>query len=370
MSLPNLPVVPVILSGGSGTRLWPLSRERQPKQFLSLVSDLSLFQETVIRAGAAGSQARRPIVVCNEAHRFLVAEQLLSQGVIAEAIVLEPVGRNTAPAVGVAALLALASEARGSGNAAADPLLLVLPSDHVVLDEPAFTAAVRAAMPAASEGYLVTFGVVPTGPETGYGYIRRGREMDGWAVIDKFVEKPNLATAQAYVDSRQYLWNSGMFLFSANAYLRELGAHAPAMRSACERAVAEAAVDADFVRLGAAFAACPADSVDFAVMEKTARAAVVPLSAGWSDVGSWAALSDVLRKDGDDNVVSGDVMLEACHGTHVMARSRLVAVIGLTDVVVVETDDAVLVMAREHAQSVKKIVDALRAANRSEVRGD
>jgi mannose-1-phosphate guanylyltransferase/mannose-6-phosphate isomerase len=370
MPVDQRPLIPVVLSGGSGSRLWPLSREQRPKQFLPLVGEQTLFQQTIARVGALGaSRLRPPIVVCNETHRFLVAEQLLESGVAAEAIVLEPIGRNTAPAVGVAALLALEAEAKRSASEAGDPLLLVLPADHVILDDRAFAAAVEAAVPAAAQGYLVTFGVAPGRPETGYGYLQRGRDMGGWATVERFVEKPDLATAKTYLDSGEYLWNSGMFLFSVKAFLRELGAHAPPIRAACEQAVAEAVVDADFVRLGAAFSACPADSVDYAVMEKTDRAAVVPLAAGWSDVGSWAALHDVLPKDSDGNVVAGDVLLEACRDTYAVAHSRLVALVGLTNVVVVETGDAVLVMAREQSQQLKRVVDALRNANRAEIRG-
>ena len=361
-------IVPVVLSGGSGTRLWPLSRELQPKQFLPLVTELTLFQETVQRAASLADLVRPPLVVCNDAHRFLVAEQLRAIGVRPEAIVLEPAGRNTAPAAGVAALLVARAEAKRARSQGADPLLLVLPADHVILDSEAFGAAVAAAVPAAADGYLVTFGVVPDKPETGYGYLLRGEPLGTCSLLDKFVEKPDLATAQGYVDSGRYLWNSGMFLLSAAAFVRELGVHAPSMLAACERAVAEAVVDQDFTRLGAAFLDCPSISIDYAVMEKTARAAVVPLSAGWSDVGSWPALHDVLRKDADGNVTVGDVLTEACSGSYVVARSRLVAAVGLTDIVVVETSDAVLVMARARAQDVKLIVDALKRAKRVEIR--
>ena len=363
------PLVPVVLSGGSGSRLWPLSRELRPKQFLPLVGERTLFQDTIARTRVLGDLVRPAVVVCNEAHRFLVAEQLRAGGPRAEAIVLEPVGRNTAPAAGVAALIALAAETKRSSGAT-DPLLLVLPADHLILDQAAFAAAVHAALPSAAEGYLVTFGVVPDRPETGYGYILAGRKMGACSVLEKFVEKPDLATAKGYVESTRYLWNSGMFLFSASAFLRELGTHAPAMLRACERAVAEAVVDADFVRLGAAFVDCPANSIDYAVMEKTARAAVVPLAAGWSDVGSWPALHDVLQKDANGNVTTGDVLLESCSNSYAVARSRLVALVGITDTVVVETRDSVLVMARDHAQDVKRIVDALKRAGRPEVVDD
>ena len=348
----DAPLVPVILSGGSGTRLWPMSRVETPKQFLPLVTRFSLLQETLQRARGVGSFVQRPIIVCNEAHRFLVAEQARAISIEPQAIVLEPAGRNTAPAVAAGALLAASSSQ--------DPLLLVLPADHVLLDAAAFAAAVKVGIDAARDGHLVTFGVVPDKPETGYGYIARGEDRGGWFGVERFVEKPDLRTAQSYVDSGRYYWNSGMFLFSASAFLRELEAHSPTMVGPCRRAVAEATVDADFTRLSAAFLESPSNSIDYAVMEKTERAAVVPLSAGWSDVGSWPALHDVLPKDADGNVAVGDVLLERCTRSYFAASSRTVAAIGLDEVVVVETKDAVLVMAREQAQDVKKIVEALK----------
>ena len=298
-------LIPVILSGGSGTRLWPLSRANRPKQFLPLVGATTLFQQTLLRARALGLGVQSPIVVCNAAHRELVATQSREIGVEPHAIVLEPVGRNTAPAVAVAALLATRTAAAG-----VDPLLLVLPADHVIADQPAFAAAVRIAAEAAESGRLVTFGVVPDRPETGYGYIKRGAQHGGWAEIGKFVEKPDRATAEAYVASGEYSWNSGMFLFSAAQVLAELRAHAPAILAACERAVAAARADDGALPLGAEFAECPADSIDYAVMEKSARGAVVPLAAGWSDVGSWAALRDIVTQDAQGNARSGDVLLE------------------------------------------------------------
>lgn len=354
-------LIPVILSGGSGTRLWPLSRANRPKQFLPLVDATTLFQQTLIRARALGLGVQPPIVVCNAAHRELVATQSRQLGIEPHAIVLEPVGRNTAPAVAVAALLATRTVAAG-----VDPLLLVLPADHMIVDQPAFAAAARIAVEAAESGRLVTFGVVPDRPETGYGYIKRGAQHGGWAEIGKFVEKPDRATAEAYVASGEYSWNSGMFLFSAAQVLTELRAHAPAILSACERAVAAARAHEGTLPLGSEFAECPADSIDYAVMEKSARGAVVPLAAGWSDVGSWAALQDIVTPDAQGNARSGDVLLEACRNTYVVAKHRLVAAVGLDDVVIVETDDAVLVLKREHAQNVKKIADALKAAKRTE----
>jgi mannose-1-phosphate guanylyltransferase / mannose-6-phosphate isomerase len=362
-------VVPVILSGGSGTRLWPLSRERTPKQLLPLVTPRTLLQDTALRASALQGEA--PIVICNEAHRFQVAEQLRAIGHAPGAIVLEPAGRNTAPAVAVAALLAM-KQARDSAvdrASDADPLLMVLPADHVVLDLEAFAAAARAALRAAEEGRLVTFGVSPNKPETGYGYIRRGADRGDWAVLEQFVEKPDHVTAKRYVTSGRYLWNSGMFVLPAGAYLSELGRFAPAILEACTRAVETADVDQDFTRLGACFEDCPADSIDYAVMERTDRAAVVPLDAGWSDVGSWPALQEILHSDGYGNVLRGDVIAENCRDSYVAAHSRLVVALGLDEHVVVETPDAVLVMARRESQKLKDVVESLRAAGRGEIEG-
>jgi mannose-1-phosphate guanylyltransferase/mannose-6-phosphate isomerase len=345
-------IIPVILSGGSGTRLWPLSRKLQPKQFLRLVSEHSLFQETVLRAAAVDGAAA-PIVICNEAHRFLVAEQLRELGARAQAIVLEPTGRNTAPAVAVAALVANATPG------AREAVLAVLPADHVITDRTAFVSAMDAAAEAAAQGNLVTFGVVPDRPETGYGYILRGQQRSRWADLEKFVEKPDLATAERYVASGRYLWNSGMFVLAADAYLREIERHAPRMLEACRAAVASASRDQDFLRLGAEFTGCPSDSIDYAVMEKTDRAAVVPLAAGWNDVGSWSALHDVLDKDAAGNVTRGEVLARNCRNSYISANGRLVAAMGLDGVVIVETADAVLVMTRDEAQNVKQIVDRL-----------
>lgn len=354
-------LIPVIISGGSGTRLWPLSRETRPKQFLPLVGQNSLYQQALLRVQQLGLGAISPIVVCNAAHRDFVFGQSRELGIDPRAVVLEPVGRNTGPAVALAALLALRDP-----DAGAEPLLLVLPADHVIMDDRAFAAAVNVAIEAAEGGRLVTFGVVPDRPETGYGYIQRGARRGGWAEIGRFVEKPDRATAEAYIASGEYWWNSGMFLFSAARLLEELHAHAAAMADACERIVVEAQRDGVVVQLGPDFARCPANSIDYAVMEKTAHGAVVPLSAGWSDVGSWSALHDVLPRDAQGNTVLGDAMLESCRNTYVNAGKRLVAVVGVDDVVVIETDDAVLVLRRDRAQDVKKIVDALKAQRRRE----
>ncbi len=350
-------LIPVLLSGGSGTRLWPLSRETHPKQFQPLVGEQSLLQATWRRLdGLAG--AGRPIVVANEEHRFMVAEQLRQAGVAPAALLLEPVGRNTAPAIAAAALQAQA----GGG----DPLLLVLPSDHVIRDEAGFRAAVLAALPAAEAGALVTFGIVPTGPETGYGYIQAAGGQ-GVRPVGRFVEKPDLATAQAYVASGDYFWNSGMFLFRASRFLGELQRFAPAMVAAVRAALAAGKRDADFLRLDrAAFEACPADSIDYAVMEKTSAAAVLPIDVGWSDVGSWSALWEIADQDPDGNAHHGDVLALGCRNTLAWGGRRLVSLLGLQDVIVVDTDDALLVAARDQVQKVKDIVARLKADGRAQ----
>jgi mannose-1-phosphate guanylyltransferase/mannose-6-phosphate isomerase len=370
-------IVPVILSGGSGTRLWPLSRDSRPKQFLRLTGERSLLQETVARVRELGDSLRPPIIVCNDSHRFLVAEQMRQMDIAPQTIVLEPVGRNTAPAVAIAAWLALkqasvaqaaqAAEARAGEDS--DPLLLVLPSDHVVLNADAFVAAVRRAARAAAAGYIVTFGIVPDRPETGYGYLLKGdeHETSEWSLLEKFVEKPDAPTARRYVDSGRYLWNSGMFVFSARRYLDELARHAPDIATACERAAAAAIADADFTRLGAEFERCPTDSIDYAVMEKIDSAAVVPLDAGWSDIGSWAALHEISPKDADGNVLSGDVIVEGCRNSFIASSHRLVAAVGVQDYVIIETTDAVLVMPQDAAQNVKRVVDALKGAGRDDL---
>jgi mannose-1-phosphate guanylyltransferase/mannose-6-phosphate isomerase len=359
-------LTPLILSGGSGTRLWPLSRELYPKQLLPLVGDKTMLQETAARVSGLPDLAS-PIVVCNESHRFVVAEQMQECGTTPQAIILEPVGRNTAPAVAVAALVALDRARKGKGGNEADPVLLVLPADHVIRDPQAFRSAVAAGRTAAAAGKLVTFGVVPDRAETGYGYIRRAQGDGPVYPVRQFVEKPDAATAQTYVESGEYYWNSGMFMFRARAYLAELKLHAPAMLSACEDAVAAATRDLDFTRLPAEeFGACPSDSIDYAVMEKTDSAVVVPLDAGWSDVGSWSALQDALPRDDAGNVVTGDVLVEDSSGCYLHSTSRLIGAVGLKDHVVVETKDAVLVAPRDRVQDVKALVTHLKAQGRYE----
>jgi mannose-1-phosphate guanylyltransferase / mannose-6-phosphate isomerase len=352
-------LVPVILSGGSGTRLWPLSRELHPKQFLPLVGDQTMLQDTVLRLDGLGAAA--PVVVCNAHHRFLVAEQLRAIGVPASDIILEPVGRNTAPAVAIAALAALASPA------GEDAMLLVMPADHRLADVAAFQSAVTDGLTAARSGHLVTFGVVPTAPETGYGYIRRAAGEGPAYPIAEFVEKPTAERAAQYVASGDYLWNSGMFLFRARRYLDELARFNPAMLTACEAAFTSAHRDLDFVRLGVEeFGLCPSDSIDYAVMEKTHSAVVVPLDAGWSDVGSWSALHDTLPADEAGNVTRGDVVTSDTSGCYLYSSERLIATVGLSDHVVVETKDAVLVAPKSRVQDVKALVAKLKSAQRTE----
>ena len=347
-------LTPVILSGGSGTRLWPLSRELYPKQLLPLVGQSTMLQATVQRL--EGLDVRPPIVVCNEAHRFLVAEQLRQVGLKPQAIVLEPAGRNTAPAI------ALAAQA-----AAQDSILLVLPADHVIRKVAAFQAAVRRALPAAESGRLVTFGTVPDRPETGYGYIRRGDAEGEVFRIEQFIEKPEEARAREFLASGGHYWNSGIFLFKASRYLEELQRFAPDIGRAAAEAGAGAVSDLDFLRVEkTAFEACRSESIDYAVLEKTAEAVVVPLDAGWSDVGSWSALADASDQDALGNVTHGDVVLEDCSDSLLYAQSRLVTAVGLRDHVVVETKDAVLVAPKDRVQEVKELVAKLKTQGRSE----
>jgi mannose-1-phosphate guanylyltransferase/mannose-6-phosphate isomerase len=354
-------ITPVILAGGSGTRLWPLSRKLYPKQFMALVDDHTLLQSTLQRLTAMEDVAP-PILLCNEAHRFIVAEQVRRIGITPAAIVLEPTGRNTAPALTVAALMA-----RAGGD---DPVLLALPADHHIRDTQGFVATVRQGAGYAGEGRLVTFGIIPDAPETGYGYIRKGRALNkepaAW-VIDRFVEKPDRDTARKYVDSGDYCWNSGMFMFRAGKLIAEMQVHAPEIITACRRAVARGRTDLDFFRLDkAAFMECPSDSIDYAVMEKTGAGIMVTLASDWSDLGSWEALWQAGRKDAQHNVVHGDVCLQDVHKSFVHASSRLVTAVGLDNHVVVETKDAVFVAPRHQVQQVKALVDQLKSRNRPE----
>ena len=346
---------PVLLSGGSGTRLWPLSREAYPKQFLPLAGEDTMVQATWKRVAPLAAGA--PIVVANEEHRFLVAEQLRQIGAPAPAILLEPMGRNTAPAIAAAALQAMAD--------GEDPLLLVLPSDHVVRDEAGFRNAVATAIPAAEAGALVTFGIVPDAPETGFGYIQAEAGSDLRKVL-RFVEKPDAVTAQSYLDEGGYYWNSGMFLFRASRVLEELRRFRPDIVQAVQAAFDAAKRDGDFIRLDKeAFAASPSDSIDYAVMEKTDHAMVLPVDIGWSDVGSWSALWDVAERDSSGNAHHGDVIAVDSRNSYAYAQ-RLVALVGVDDIVVVDTPDAVLVAHKDRVQDVKLVVAQLKDGQRSQ----
>ncbi|WP_019628331.1 mannose-1-phosphate guanylyltransferase/mannose-6-phosphate isomerase [Thioalkalivibrio sp. AKL10] len=351
-------LVPLIMAGGTGSRLWPLSRQLNPKQFLTLTGEQSMLQETLARLD--GLEHADPVVVCNEEHRFIVAEQLRQGGVESAAILLEPLGRNTAPAIALGALHAMAH-----GD---DPVLMVMAADHRIADVEAFDAAIHAARPLAEAGQLVTFGIVPTHAETGYGYIQRGEAVDGGDgyAVERFVEKPDAATAEAWLAGGEHYWNSGMFMFRAGCYLAELERLQPAMVASCRAALAEGERDMEFVRLGReSFTACPAGSVDYAVMEHT-QPVVVPLDAGWSDIGSWKALWEVSPKDANGNAIHGDVLTDTSRNCLVHAEHRLVATLGIDDLVIVETKDAVLVAHRERVQEVKRLVERLRECERSE----
>ena len=362
----------VVLSGGSGTRLWPLSREKYPKQLLPLLGQDSLLQATVRRVeGIAGIELAPPMVVCNEEYRFVVAEQLRTMGAPGT-LVLEPVGRNTAPALTLAALAAT--------QGGADPVLLVMPADHVIVDTAAFRSVVEAGAKLAADGKIVTFGITPLTPETGYGYIQAGEAWAGESArrIARFVEKPDLATAESYLKEGNFLWNSGLFVLRASVWLQAMKVCRPDILAACQQSWDQGKTDGEFVRVHKeSFAACPSESIDYAVMERIAdnaqqnnaglpSGAVLPLSAGWSDVGAWEALWQVLPKDSAGNVSQGDVLMQDSRNTLALSEGRLIACVGVDGLIVVETADAILVAHKDHTQNVKKIVDRLKQANRTE----
>jgi len=341
------------MAGGSGTRLWPLSRASHPKQFLSLHESATMLQSTIKRL--EGLDIQSSVTICNEEHRFFVAEQLRAIDKLGT-IILEPVGRNTAPAIALAAL-----------SVDDDPLLLVLAADHVIQDEAAFTSAVYAAIPLAESGKLVTFGIEPNEPNTGYGYIKRGEQKDDGFAVDQFVEKPSVELAQDYVSSGDYYWNSGIFLFKASKYLEELKSFRPDIYEACESSIVDMQIDLDFLRVDKLkFELCPNESADYAVMEKTKDAVVVPLDAGWSDIGSWSSLWDISEKDVNGNVTHGDVMLHRSNNSYVRSDGKLVAAIGVDDLVIVSTKDVLMVSHKDSIQDVKVIVDKLKTSSRNE----
>ena len=353
-------IIPVVLSGGSGSRLWPLSRAMRPKQFLGVTEEHTLFQRTLERVNQLDG-ALAPIIVANHEHRFLAAEQARSAGVDAAHILLEPLGRNTAPAIAVAALQANTQHH--------DPLLLVTPSDHIIEDTAVFAESVALAAEAAADGLLLTFGIVPDRAETGYGYVMTGEDLKypGVRRVARFVEKPDLATAEQYVASGQYFWNSGMFMFRTSVFLEELEKYRPDILAAAEKSWSQAHKDLDFIRLDRTlFAACPAESVDYAVMEQTTKAAMVALDAGWNDVGAWPAVWQSQAKDVSGNAARGDAMFEAARHCYVHADHRLVVLLGTEDLFVIETSDAVLVGHKDHAQDVKKVVERLQTNKRKE----
>lgn len=355
-------IQPIILAGGLGTRLWPVSRSMYPKQLLPLAGDNTMLQETVLRLKGVDDLTDDVIVICNEMHRFLVAEQLRAIGIGAK-IVLEPEGRNTAPAAALAALIATEDVQDDS------QLLLILPADHLIGDVAAFHRAVATGKFAAQSGKLVTFGVVPTRAETGYGYIQAGQDGASVSPIRNFVEKPDFSTAKAYFENGDYFWNSGMFMFNTGSYFKALAEHAPEILVACRASIENCTIDADFIRPDkVAFLGCPSDSIDYAIMEKSNLSVMVSLDAGWSDVGSWAALHEISESDDNNNTLIGDVVVQDCCNSYIRGESRLVAAVGLEDVVVVETKDTVLVTTRDFSQDVKHIVDGLTRNGREEAK--
>ena len=351
-------MIPVIISGGTGTRLWPLSRKNKPKQFLSLFGEYSLFQNTLSRLSGL-QDIDSPLIVCNTEHRFMVAEQLQEIDIAAKDIILEPCARNTAPAIALAALRAIENDK--------DAVLLVLAADHVIQNISAFHKAIEQAKKHAEQDKLVTFGIQPQSAHTGYGYIEAVKK-DQPSEVKRFIEKPELSTAESYLAAGNFFWNSGMFMFKASAYLDELQQHSPEILSACKASLEKSVIDLDFIRVETeSFEHSPSDSIDYAVMEKTTKAFVVPLDAGWSDVGSWSSLWEAFPQDENNNVIIGDVITDSVHNSYIHSENRLVTVLGLDDVVVVETHDAIMVAHKDQAQEVKKIVEALNKQERKEV---
>ncbi|MEZ8296055.1 mannose-1-phosphate guanylyltransferase/mannose-6-phosphate isomerase [Vibrio splendidus] len=379
-------ILPVILAGGSGSRLWPLSRELYPKQFLNIAGEQSMLQQTLQRlqgidAHLTDSSCDAPFIICNEEHRFIAAEQIRSANVLHSGILLEPVGRNTAPAIALAALQALTKSHNTKGEAA-DPILLVLAADHHIAKTSEFQQSINRGVDYAKQGKLVTFGITPNAPETGYGYIKQGQPLISSLQLETnttdqpthyaydiecFVEKPDKATAEAYIRSEQYLWNSGMFMFKASRYLEELAEHLPEILAACKLALAKQNTDLDFIRIDAeAFKSSPSDSIDYAVMEKTSHAAVIPMDVGWNDIGSWSAIWDVSDKDEHNNVIEGDVLTVDSQHNYIHAENKLVATVGVDNLIIVETKDAILVANKDKVQGVKSIVSQLNQSGRTE----
>ncbi|OXX27686.1 mannose-1-phosphate guanylyltransferase/mannose-6-phosphate isomerase [Vibrio sp. V08_P9A1T1] len=353
-------IIPVIMAGGTGSRLWPLSRELYPKQFLDVTGKGTMLQQTVARLSSIDTQA--PILICNEEHRFIAAEQMRLGGFEHSGIILEPIGRNTAPAIALAALRSTFESTEDE-----DITLLVLAADHLIENEEAFVKSVEAALPFASSNKLVTFGIVPSKPETGYGYIKAGTPNGSAFAVSEFVEKPDLKTAEQYLSSGEYFWNSGMFMFKASRYLEELEKHAPEILAVCKSAINSPTLDQEFIRVDKdIFKTCPADSIDYAVMEKTDSAMVVPMEAGWSDVGSFSALWEISSKDSQNNVLNGDVITVDSSNNYIHSENKLVASVGVDNLVIVETKDALLVADKDKVQDVKAIVEKLKLAKRTE----
>lgn len=379
-------ILPVILAGGSGSRLWPLSRELYPKQFLNIAGEQSMLQQTLQRLQGledylTDSKCAAPFIICNEEHRFIAAEQARSANIQHSGILLEPVGRNTAPAIALAALQALGKSTNNEQDAS-DPILLVLAADHHIANTSEFQQVISRGVDYAKQGKLVTFGITPNAPETGYGYIKQGEPLSPLVqadsriteqsthhayTIDCFVEKPDKATAEEYIRSEQYLWNSGMFMFKASRYLEELSQHHPEILAACQLALSKQNTDLDFIRIDAeAFKNSPSDSIDYAVMEKTSHAAVIPMDVGWNDIGSWSAIWDVSEKDEHNNVIEGDVLTVDSQHNYIHAENKLVATVGVDNLIIVETKDAILVANKDKVQGVKSIVSQLNQAGRTE----